>query len=243
MFGSSIKKVSLKLKYYITGSLIGELSDFRKNGELVQSGPEGSTGSGSIAGVVLYNEGLIVLTGSWDLHHESLSYDSSTTSKWIHFGYGVNPSKNSVSIFETGLTGEQEFVRRSTLSNPTIANTTLSASFLLEYKGTTHTQTMTMLSHAPYGELNHSNNPTFVTSSGVNQVISGSYQYSEQPREIKNIVHSQFTDQAPDFEKTTYISKVGIYDKDRNLIGVAKVATPVRKTEDLAYTFKLKLDI
>ena len=243
MFGSSIKKGSLKLKYYITGSLIGELSDFRKNGELVQSGPEGSTGSGSIAGVVLYNEGLIVLTGSWSLDSHSIAYDATGNSKWIHFGYGVNPSKNSVSLFETGLSGEQEFVRRSTLSNPTIAETTLSASFLLEYKGTTHTQTMTMLAHAPYAELNHSNNPTFVTSSDATQALTGTYQYVEQPKTIKNIVNTQFTDQAPTFEKTTYISKVGIYDKDRNLIGVAKVATPVRKTEDLAYTFKIKLDI
>jgi hypothetical protein len=243
MFGSSIKKGSLKLKYYITGSLVGELSDHRRNGELVQSGPEGSTGSGSIAGVVLYNEGLIVLTGSWSLDSHSIDYDATGNSKWIYFGYGVNPSKNSVSIFETGLSGEQEFVRRSTLSNPTIAETTLSASFLLEYKGTTHTQTMTMLAHAPYAELNHSNNPTFVTSSDATQALTGTYQYVEQPKTIKNIVSTQFTDQAPTFEKTTYISKVGIYDKDRNLIGVAKVATPVRKTEDLAYTFKIKLDI
>ena len=34
-----------------------------------------------------------------------------------------------------------------------------------------------------------------------------------------------------------------IYDKDKNLIGIAKMATPVRKTESDQYTFKLKLDI
>jgi len=222
MYGSSIKQGSLSLKYYITGSLVGELTDYRRNGELVQVGPEGSTGSGSIAGIVLYNEGFVVLTGSWDLHHESLAYDTSTTSKWTNFAFGV---KNSLGVL------------------PTIANTTLSASFLMEYSGTTHTQVMTMMAHAPYGELNHSNNPTFVTSSDINQISTGSYQYAEQPKEIKNVVYSQFSDQTPEFEKVTYISKVGIYDKDRNLIGVAKVATPVRKTEDLAYTFKLKLDI
>jgi len=244
MYGSSIKKGSLRLRYYITGSLIGELTDHRRNGELVQSGPEGSTGSGSIAGVVLYNEGIIALTGSWSLDAHNIAYDATSNSKWIHFGYGINPSKNSVSIFETGLAGNLEFVRRSTLSNPTIGNTTLSASFLLEYQGTTHTQTVTMLAHAPYAELNHSNNPTFVSSSDSgNQPLTGTYQYIEQPKEIKNIVHSQFTDVVPEFQKVTYISKVGIYDKDRNLIGIAKVATPVRKTEDLAYTFKLKLDI
>ena len=34
-----------------------------------------------------------------------------------------------------------------------------------------------------------------------------------------------------------------IVDDDKNLIGIAKVATPVRKTEDKQYTFKLKIDI
>ena len=68
-------------------------------------------------------------------------------------------------------------------------------------------------------------------------------QYLEEPRKIKNIVYSQFTDVEPDFVKTTYISKVAIYDEDKNLIGIAKVATPVRKTEEKQYTFKLKLDI
>ena len=222
MFGSSIKKGSLTLKYYITGSLIGELSDFRRNGELVQTGPVGSTGSGSVAGIVLYNEGFVVLTGSWDLDSHSIAYDTTGKSKWLHFGYGIKNSSGTA---------------------PSIANTTLSASFLMEYSGTTHTQVMTMLAHAPYGELNHSNNPTFVTSSDINQIATGSYQYNEQPKEIKNIVYSQFTDEKPEFKKVTYISKIGLYDKDRNLIGVAKVATPVRKTEDLSYTFKLKLDI
>lgn len=222
MYGSSIKKGSVSLKYYITGSLIGEVSDYRRNGELVQIGPVGSVGSGSVAGVVLYNEGFLVLTGSWDLNHESLGYDSATTSKWTHFGYGV---KNSVGTL------------------PTVSNTTLSASFLMEYSGTTHTQTLTMLAQAPYGDLNHSNNPTFHSSSNNYQVLTGPQQYHEAPKQIKNVVHTPFTDMEPDFKKVVYISKIALYDEDKKLIGIAKVATPVRKTEDQAYTFKLKLDI
>ena len=35
---------------------------------------------------------------------------------------------------------------------------------------------------------------------------------------------------------------VQIYDNDKNLIGIAKLATPVKKTEDRDFTFKLKLD-
>ena len=43
--------------------------------------------------------------------------------------------------------------------------------------------------------------------------------------------------------RDSIISKVAIYDEKRNLIGVATLANPVRKTEDRQYTFKLKLDL
>ena len=59
---------------------------------------------------------------------------------------------------------------------------------------------------------------------------------------LTNIVKSVYTNFSESFQKTTYISKVGIYDEDRNLIAIAKVATPVKKTEDREYTFKIKLD-
>jgi len=44
------------------------------------------------------------------------------------------------------------------------------------------------------------------------------------------------------YKPQTFISKVGIFDKEKNLIGIAKIATPVKKTEDRDLTFKLKLD-
>ena len=219
LFGSSIKKGSVRLRYYMTGTLIGELQDEGRNGELIQVGPVGSTGSGSVAGVVLYNEGFVALTGSWSLNTETLGYDASDTSKWIYFGYGANDGNSTPSL------------------------TSLSSSFLLEYSGTTHVQTLTMLAHAKYGQLNYSNNPTFITSSNDFQIVTGSSLYVETPPKIKNVVYSQFEDQIPKFKKTVYISKVAIYDKEKNLIGIAKVAKPVRKQEDHEYTFKLKLDI
>lgn len=218
MYGSKIKKGSMSLKYYVSGTLVGELQDKNYNGELVQVGPEGSTGSGSVAGVCLYREGLIVLTGSWDLDSNSIETDVTGPSKWLHFNYGANDGNSP-------------------------AASTLSASFSMDYKGTTHTQTLTMFAHAPYGELNHSNNPTYFDSSDTQGITAGELQYIEQPKKIKNIVHSDFLDVEPDFQKTTYISKVAIYDEEKNLIGIAKVATPVRKTEEKQYTFKLKIDI
>jgi len=60
---------------------------------------------------------------------------------------------------------------------------------------------------------------------------------------IKNIVSSSYNTPTGSFEKMTYISKVGIYDKNKNLIAVAKPATPIKKSINKDFTFKLKLDI
>ena len=103
-----------------------------------------------------------------------------------------------------------------------------------------------MMAHAKKGEANWSNNPTFITSSASSSYASpraGAYTYFENELEIKNIVSSSFSDTTGSFERTTFISKVGVYDEDKNLIGVATLANPVKKTDERDLTFKLKLDI
>jgi len=60
---------------------------------------------------------------------------------------------------------------------------------------------------------------------------------------MKNTISSSFCNFSASFAKQTFISKIGIYDDERNLIAVANLATPVKKTEDRSLTFKLKLDI
>ena len=100
-----------------------------------------------------------------------------------------------------------------------------------------------MLAHAPKGDLNHSNNPTYIKHGEAESPVVDNTKYIEKSdKEIKNIVKSVHSNYSESFEKTTYISKVGIYDEDKNLIAIAKVATPVKKTEDREYTFKIKMD-
>jgi len=226
IFGSQIKKGTVDLKFYISGTLIGQLQDQNRNGELIQVGPVDSTNSGSVAGVVLYNEGFVILTGSWELASGEFAGPSGeaytgagiVTPKWIYFGAGANDG-----------------IAKGTM---------ISSSFGLNFKGTTKTQTITMLAHAQKGELNHSNNPTFIEHGQTLTPITSSRGYVEKSDiAIKNIVSSSYTDPVADFKKTTYISSIGIYDENKNLIGIAKVATPVKKTEDREFTFKLKLDI
>ena len=234
-YGSSIKKGSVELNFYITGSLVGQLKDEKRNGELIQTLPSGHDESGSVAGVVLYNEGFLLLTGSWDISQNASKTNSSEEHSeeylddtnelhpsWLHFAAGAND----------GL---------MTHSNHT------ASSFRMTFHGTSYTQVMTMFAHAEKSILNHSNNPTFVKfadSSKVSNVYTSSADFRQDDDiRIRNTVSGNYTDQTASFGKQTYISKIGIYDDDKNLIAIAKMATPVKKTEERNLTFKLKLDI
>jgi hypothetical protein len=103
-----------------------------------------------------------------------------------------------------------------------------------------------MFATAPKGEANYSNNPTSLEyDSDINVLAnySGSQTYIENNDvKIKNISSASYSDPAPTFEKTVYINSVGIYDENKNLIAVAKMAKPIRKRDSDDLTFKLKLD-
>lgn len=214
-YGNSLKKGEISLKYYISGTLAAEATDSRKNGELIQTyGPT----TGSVVGTVMYNEGIILLTSSAEIDPTALDYETATSSSWIRFGYGTG--------------GE------------TIGTTTVSASYSMEFDSVSKLQNMTVLAKAPYGELNHSNNPTYLSYTGKEPVVStGSYQFVENNREIKNVVPTSQANEIAPFNKETYISKICIYDKDKRLVGICKLATPIRKTEVNEYLFKMKIDL
>jgi hypothetical protein len=213
-YGSTIKRGSVSLKYYLTGTLIGELQDKKRNGELVEVS---GSNTDSIAGVVLYNEGFIVLTGSWKLNssvRETYDGDNLDYPKWIYFGQSMSGSVLAIS-----------------------------SSFDLDFKGTNPVPVITMFAHAPIGELNYSSNPTFISHGQTITPQTGSRFYIEKDElDIKNTVSSSYANTTGSFRKQTFISKIGIYDEKKNLIAIAKVATPVKKTEERDFTFKLKLD-
>jgi hypothetical protein len=211
-YGSSIEKGSVRLKYYVTGTLIAEAADTLKNGVLSQTS---GSATGTNIGVVLYNEGFILLTASTDIDTHTEAYTATSSAhpaSWQYFG-----------------------VTSSYAGSP-------SSSFSLDFNGVNHVQTMTFFAHAKENQINFSNNPTFL--SGAVAATSGSSVYHEDAEmNIKNIVTSSYKNYTASFQPVTYISKVAIYDDDKNLIGIASLANPVRKLEDRSYTFKLKLDI
>lgn len=226
-FGKQIKKGSVKLNYYLSGAVVATLEDIYKNGTLVQtSGTDyaQAQGSGSVAGVVLYNEGFMVLTGAWDLSPTTYAFgDLGTpeTPTWLNFAIGCNDGVADADI-------------------------TPSASYDVQFRGTTVTPNLTLFAHANKTDLNYSNNPTFIdksTKSGAPFSFNSSSFTEQNNLEFKNTISSSFSTYSGSFKKQTFISKMGIYDSNKNLIAIVNLARPVRKKESDEYTFKINLDI
>ena len=181
-----------------------------------------SNGSGLVAGVVLYNEGFVMLTGSWNLTPATYNFTYATRqARWCDFAAGANDSVDG--------------------------NLAPSASFRMEFKGTNEVTTLDMHMIAPKGLLNHSSNPTFkshASSSAQKLYNYNSSSFSENDLiPIKNTISGSICNYSSSFKKQTFISTIGIYDDQRKLIGTVKLAKPVKKTEARAFTFKVKLDI
>ena len=221
-YGSQIKKGTVKLRTYVTGTLVAEAHDKKSNGELIET-----TGSqvGLVAGVVMYNHGLLLLTGSWNMDTTNqepyINAEGNSRPKWITFGAGMTVANNAI-------------------DRPPGA--TPNTSYEIIFEGTNEIPTLTMLAHAEKAEMNLSSNPTFIEKSTISPATLASSSYEQPASTIRNIAKSPYTNHSASFEKLTYITKVGIYDKDKNLIGYATLANPVKKRENRDYTFKLKVD-
>ena len=82
-----------------------------------------------------------------------------------------------------------------------------------------------------------------VAGSKLGTFMSSDRSFKEYDLKTYNATDTELVDYTPEQKKETYISKVAIYDEKKNLIGIAKLANPVRKTPDRSYLFKLKLDL
>jgi hypothetical protein len=246
-YGNYVKPGSVQLNMYVSGVLAASAIDSQNNGKLIQS--YGGT-TGSVVGSVLYDHGLILLTGSESLSNQQApyiqplsNYTSSASPigdylKWIYFG----------SYYAT------------TSSAP-------ETKYELIFEGANFIPTLTMMCHAEKNELYWSNNSTFIENGQGDEIfngqstsstdLTGSTYYSDEGSilipslsvvkeskvvTIKNTISSSFVHYSASYEPQVFISQIGIYDDEKNLIGIAKLANPVRKTKDLDYTFKLKLD-
>ena len=224
-YGSEMKKGTIDLNYYLTGTLIASAKDENQNGKLISTF---GTTSGSVIGYVLYREGILFFpsasatTSSLDNSNLGIVYQGSTaaSASWLYFGRGANDAWSGTNR--------------------------ASASFSINFEGTTYKNTMTMFCHADKGELNYSNNPSHLNIEHSGSIVgfnTSDYTYSDHEVGIKNIASSSFYKGEDDFRKVTYPSKVGVYDEDNNLLMTVDLARPYKKEEKDNFTFKIKYDL
>lgn len=232
-YGSSLRKGSIDLKFFYTGSIISRCRDIRHNGQLIADSPPEI--SGSLVGHVFYNEGIMifpkvigppsaVMLANHPLNNENItiSYNGGTDNpKWIYFG--------------TGLYSDDHVYHSNSPS----------ASFEINFEGTSYLNNMTMLCHMDRGEYNYSNNPTYqdLSQEKIQYFNSSSFSYGEPPIKIKNVASSSHFKGEDDFRKVTYVTKIGIYDENDQLIMTADLARPYKKEEKDNFTFKVKYDL
>lgn len=168
-------------------------------------------------GFVLYKEGFIFLT-----YTGSLSTATTTDITGSYYSSSAEYPK---------------WVYYFTNDNPNLSE------FIPEYLTKDQVATSLSFAIADKNSLNHSNNPTYLQSGSYNFVTS-SYSFIENNKtNIRNTIPSPFVSGSAEFEKQTFITKIGLFDKEKKLIGIASLANPIRKTENRDFLFKIKIDI
>ena len=221
-YGSKIKKGTVELNCYIEGVLKATAKDKYSDGRLMQTLLNGVESEEQI-GIVLYNQGLIITTSNNVLDPSCQEFYASktvaTSPTWLDFG-----------------TGMPEVGEETQYSAPT------KAAWQINFSGVNKIPTLTMFAYSKLGEDNYSNNPTFLEGGIPGHVTHNERNFIQKKRNIKKINKSEYSDHEADFESTTYISKIGIYDKHKNLLAIATLANPVKKNEKRDYMFKIGID-
>lgn len=223
-YGSKINPGSIQLDYFVTGTRIGTVQDSFSDGRLYQVSGD-SVKTYTEVGLAIYNQGLLLLTESSPIveghqeSYESNDENETTFPKWTNFGTGIQQIGTQLEHLECP-----------------------DSSFQISFEGVNKIPTLTMYAYSELGDENYSHNPTFIKESRAETIRHTNSSFYQEEVDIKKINKSMYEDAEEDFKNATYISKIGIYDKHKNLIAIASLSRPVKKTEKRDYMFKIGID-
>lgn len=239
-YGEGIKKGSVRASvFFVTTDVNNQVflnkriaQDIYKDGILRIVEDNGYNITGTAVGYVLYDYGAVLFKSATitSYNPNTIAYNNTPVQANSPFVW----SSGSQSNFSWAYFGDDHFVDE----------TNVGAYCSIEFEGTNHIDSLTMMCTAPAGRLNNSTNPSFIEY-GQNIALTSTSEtvYIENDKlNIKNIVSSSFNVSEP-FNKEVYIDSVNIYDENKQLLGVAQLANPLRKKESSAFTIKLVLDL
>lgn len=185
-----IKKQSYSLAI-TSGSSQIILSDYGANSEYRVNSPAGEFGMlytssvapyGDSVGLIFYQAGMVVLTGSAAIFDSYLDFTSSLS-----------------------ITGTADNVRSKWTNN--------------DFQNTTELNSTIYFCRASNNEYNYSSNQTYLSESQI-------------------IVKNNNVDQPP----VTYITTIGLYSPNNELLAVAKLSEPLKKDPATELIFRVRLD-
>ena len=187
-------------------------------------------------GILYYQAGVAVVTSS--VFRKPDSYDKNWSENTIvqgtdEFVTGGSTAYGTISnlIYATG--AEFGMVPNSTLDSITgsveacFISASISAScgglrnalYNVEFNNTTELNSTIYFCRASHNEFNYSSNPTYIGS--------------DSQIRVKNTTLD---------EPVTYITSIGLYSADNELLAVAKLSEPIKKTPENELTFRVRLD-
>ncbi len=172
-----------------------------------------ASGHGKPVGLIYYQAGVAVLTAS------------------VFLGKGTDATNAVVSGGLGGSTGVLHYYADEIAQTPTINKAlqeiSISGScdsfrhrvYDIDFNNTTELNSTIYFARAGHNEFNYSSNPTYIDSNSQLRVKNSSL---DQP--------------------VSYITTVGLYSADNELLAVAKVSEPLKKTPDTELTLRVRLD-
>ena len=194
----------------------GSLSEYRTNSPAGEYGFIYST-TGSAVGLLYYQAGVAVITGS------VFGGDPANLGGTANVGLFGPPGSGS---YTTSATAEVNMNSASFSSYMTGAAGSISGACdgvrnaikSLSFNNTTELNSTIYFCRAAHNEYNYSSNPTYLNAS-------------------KLVVKNASTDMP-----VSYITSVGLYSADNELLAVAKLSEPLKKTPTNELTLRVRLD-
>ena len=197
-------------------------------GILYSASADTSAGTTRGLGLVFYQAGIAVVTSS--VFRQSGYYDAGFTESTVFNG---STDVTNAGTYNGNRQGYFGMVPNSTLDTLTgsvekmFASASISAScgglrnalYNVEFNNTTELNSTIYFCRAGHNEFNYSSNPSYIDENSQIRVKSTTLD-----------------------EPVTYITSIGLYSADNELLAVAKLSEPIKKTPENELTFRVRLD-
>lgn len=181
-------------------------------------------------GLIFYQAGIVALTASLFNVKNAGTVDANedarigaegllSTSVYLH-GAALGSANGVLSWSAGGGTGKEETINAViTGSNiETFSDSLRQRIYNISFNNTTELNSSIYFCRANHSEFNYSSNPTYTSGSKIQVKTKG--------------------DDLP----VTYVTTVGLYSADNELLAVAKLSEPIRKDPTTELTFRVRLD-